>query len=95
MKSTIKVDFQGPTANSTGGFEPVIRVVLENSDDTRDKLLKSFFEPLAGQSSWLVVKFEESDSTKEPKRITISPVAWYELQETKELIEKRIEQFKN
>lgn len=93
MKSTIRVDFQGPTTNSLGGFEPVIRVVLQDSEDARDRLLQSFFQELGGQSSWLVVKFEDLDLPQ--RRITISPVAWHELQETKELIEKRLGEFKN
>ncbi len=71
MKSTIRVDFAGGDGVSQG-FDPVIRVILIDSDDTRDKLLKEFFQALGGESSWLRVNLDQD--TTGMKRITIYPV---------------------
>lgn len=52
MKSSIKIDF----VDNGSGMEPVIRVkTIPNSDDVRDKLIRSFFQKLGGESSWLKV----------------------------------------
>ncbi len=93
MKSTIRVDFQGPETQSQGGFEPVIRVNLVDSDDTRDRLLKTFFQSLGGESSWLAVRFGNSSiqslNTGE-NNIVISPVKVSELEETRNIIDNRL-----
>lgn len=90
MKSTIRIDFAGQ--DGTDGFQPVIRVNLQDSEDVRDGLLKSFFQALGGDSNWLAVDFHQDtiDGIMQPKRITIHPVRENELQETKNLIDKRL-----
>lgn len=92
MKSSIRVDFKGLDGIGQQAFEPVIRVILEDSDDVRDGLLKSFFQALGGQSSWLRVKFEGRLVGPDDKEthITILPVAWNQLDEELKVIEERI-----
>lgn len=99
MLSTIKIDF-AENGNETG-FKPVIKVVLKDSDDVRDKLFKTFFQSLGGESSWLVIKFDrivtsglgsifsEGKETVD-EYITISPVEPDELEKTIEIIKNRI-----
>jgi len=53
MKSSIKIDFS--ESEKQKGLLPIIAVNLIETDDPRDKLVKSFFEILGGQSSWLEV----------------------------------------
>lgn len=91
MKSTIRVDFKG-IDELTRGFEPCIRVSLEDSEDVRDGLLASFFQQLRGDSSWLVVDFYQDviDEVFQPKRITITPVRPDELEETINTIKDRL-----
>ena len=94
MKSTIKVDFKGPETSSKGGFEPVIRVSLQDSDDVRDKLLKTFFQSLGGESSWLVVKIDpgwEGFPKSNVDNIKISPLKPEEMEETIKIIQTRLE----
>lgn len=65
MKSTIRVDF---TQNNfeTRELLPVIKVVVDKtSDDTRDGLLKEFFNQLRYTSKWLVVYFGHQSETKD------------------------------
>jgi len=90
MKSTIRVDFAGQ--DNADGFQPVIRINLQDSEDVRDGLLKSFFQALGGESNWLTVNFHQDtiDGLQQPKRITIYPVKESELQGTKEIIENRL-----
>lgn len=54
MKSYFRIDFSdlGPGK----GLQPVIVVNVEPSEDPRDKLVKSYFELLGGESSWLKVE---------------------------------------
>lgn len=89
MKSTMRIDFKG-LDDETRGFEPVISVNLENSDDPRDGLLKAFFEELGGQSSWLVVNFHHNDLDLTSKIITIHPIRPDELEETLHIINNRL-----
>lgn len=91
MKSTIKVDFAG-VDDAANQFRPVIRVNLVESDDTRDKLLKSFFDSLGYESNWLVVQFDPKRESSFPHRITISPVEPKELKETGNLIYERLQE---
>lgn len=91
MKSQIKVDF---TDRGEGkGLEPVIAIKLIDSDDVRDGLLKTFFQSLGGESSWLSVSFDhhiingESDKTT---YIRVFPIQSHELAETAERIDSRI-----
>lgn len=76
MKSSIKIDF-------TNGYdiqnrvhkqeiEPCIKVILSESDDPRDKLLKVFFEKLGHRSRYLVCEFV--DKSDIDKGINIFPV---------------------
>lgn len=88
MKSTIKIDFAG-VDDSANQFRPVIRVELIESDDTRDKLLKSFFDSLGYESNWLVVQFDPKRESSFPHRITISPLEPKEFPETITLMTKR------
>lgn len=44
MKSRIKIDFADPSGK---GIEPVIRVDINDSDDTRDKLFRTLFQSVA------------------------------------------------
>ncbi len=94
MKSTIRVDFQGPETSSQNGFEPVIRVNLVESDDTRDKLLKTFFQSLGGESSWLHVKHVKIDQSCHSglinDSIVITPVKEADIENLKKEIEDRI-----
>lgn len=48
-KITIEVDFDN---NNT----PIIQIVSRQSDDIRDKLIKSFLEKLGSQSSWCTIR---------------------------------------
>lgn len=94
MKSTIKVDFQGPNTTEPHGFEPIIRVAIDcKSDDVRDGLLRSFFQALGGESSWLRVEFDDIrvmlDEGK--KYLTITPVKWHELDKELKVLKERVE----
>ncbi len=95
MKSTIRVDFKGLEADKGGSFEPVIRVHLNEVDDftngdVRDNLLKSLFQSLGGQSSWLKVHYLDPGPGTKRQDIMITPVKWYELNEELELMKERI-----
>lgn len=81
MKSSIKVDFA--RLDSVGAkFEPVIRVRVEDSDDVRDTLIKTFFQLLGGESSWIKVSFDNS-------QITLSPIKPEQLaEEAREMTER-------
>lgn len=93
MKSKLTIDFQG-VDTPTGGnnFEPVIRAVVEDSDDVRDGLMKTFFQSLGGQSNWLRVDIQENTlyqgSTK--NFVVISTVKPGELTETANIIKHRL-----
>lgn len=87
MKSTIKIDFAGLDNNDS--FQPVIRVHLQDSDDVRDGLLKSFFQSLGGESNWLMVNFHNDTFGDETQRITIYPVRPSELKENANLMLNR------
>lgn len=89
MKSSIKIDFR----SKDNGLEPIIAIKLEDSDDVRDNLLKTFFQSLGGISSWLVVSFDHHMTNPETGSrtwITITPVMPGELHETKKIIEERL-----
>lgn len=92
MKSRITIDFKGVDAvKESQQFKPVIRVSIEDSDDVRDGLVSAFFEALGHQSNWLVADIHtETFNGTTKKFATISPVEPSELQETINLIEKRI-----
>ena len=94
MKSTIRVDFAG--LDSSDGFQPVIRINLQDSEDVRDGLLKTFFQSLVGESNWVVLDFHKDtiDGVPQTQRITLYPVKPSELQETIDIIDKRIERTK-
>ena len=88
MLSTIKVDFTD--LGNRKGLEPVISVVLKDSEDVRDKLLKSFFQSLGSESSWLEVRYGTSTEKGTNAYITISRVTSNELEDTVKIIKKRI-----
>jgi hypothetical protein len=60
MKSriTIEVDFDN-------GNLPVIKIVSRESDDVRDKLLRSFLQQLNHKSRWCVIQYEGYDTVHE------------------------------
>lgn len=97
MKSTIRIDFQGMDVPGQKGYEPVIRVNLEDSEDVRDGLLHAFFDKLGGDSSWLVVNFYEQsiDGVKQPRRISITPIEPSELEKTIETMKDRLINIQN
>lgn len=88
MESSMRVHFEdGPN-----GLQPIIKVYLKDSDDSRDALLKTFFQALGGQSSWLFVSFDDvndgrSDHTVQ--HITIHPVRPADLLEQSGLMKER------
>jgi hypothetical protein len=88
MKSSIKIDF----ADSGNGLQPVISIKLIPSEDPRDGLLKSFFEQLAGQSSWL--RTQEGLSFDPNMRIiSILPIKPSAFKQTIEEIQSRIDAY--
>lgn len=87
MKSSIKVGYF-PTEKS--GLQPCIDVKLEESDDVRDTLLKSFFEKLGRVSGWLAVRVEKSDKP-EVKNYKIIPITPGNLREAKKRMYLRAE----
>lgn len=89
MKSSIKIDF----ISKGTALEPIISIKLEDSDDVRDNLLKTFFQSLGGQSSWLSVSFDHyivNPDTGARSYITLHPVTPLELEETISIIKGRL-----
>lgn len=86
MKSriTIEVDFEN-------GNTPVIQILQQNSDDVRDKLIKSFTECLNG-SSWCQIKWVSGWLPTSPvndqmgNRIHITPIPQTALKEQAEIM---------
>jgi len=75
MKSRITIEIDFEEQNS-----PIIEVRYEQSDDVRDKLIKSFFEKLGGQSSWCRVMFWGSEAGRQLLRITPITPSEFEVQ---------------
>ena len=93
MKSKLTIDFQGLDSEGGGNqFEPVIRAIVEDSDDVRDGLMKSFFQSLGGNSNWLRVSIQENTLYQGSSKsfIVISAVKPSELSETMESIKERL-----
>lgn len=94
MKSSIKVHLE-PIENCKG-LQPIIAIKLAyatqgEDEDQRDYTLKSFFEQLGLQSSWLSVKINHDIVGQDTRQyINIYPVTEQELPETVRLIEERI-----
>lgn len=90
MESTIRVDFR----DDGNGLQPVIAVKLIDSDDTRDSLLKTFFQSLGGNSSWVRVEFSHPmnyDGQSSPvKFITLYPIRSEEIPTLIEIAQDRI-----
>lgn len=86
MKSTMRIDFHHENPGQAG-FEPVIRIRVVESEDTRDRLLKTFFQKLGGESSWLYVNYLPSQDGQD---IQLTPVIPQQLPETLNIIHKRI-----
>jgi hypothetical protein len=92
MKSSIKIDF----ADNGKGLQPFIKVVLESSDDPRDKLLQTFFQSLGRDSNWLSVNFDGytgggNQSAPLTSYISIYALSPKELKETVDVISNRID----
>lgn len=85
MKSSIRIDF----VDDGKGLEPVIKVVIEDTDDPRDSLLRTFFQKLGGESSWLRVDFHSGSELQARKYLTIYPVSPSELHEMQKTILER------
>lgn len=92
MESSIKVDFRD---NGNGkGLEPVIAIKLIDSEDPRDGLLKTLFQSLGGESSWLSVSFDHHIINGAEDKVTyvsLYAVKPDELKETAKIIEGRID----
>lgn len=86
MKSTMRIDFHHENPGQAG-FEPVIRIRVLESEDTRDRLLKTFFQKLGGESSWLYVNHLPSQDGQD---IHLIPVTPQQLPETLDVIYKRV-----
>lgn len=86
-----KIQF-GYIETEAKGLQPAIHVSLKESDDTRDKLAKSFFNQLKHTSSWLVVKFDDYVDPQNGNKIniTIQPVSPDEIEETIQIMKNRI-----
>lgn len=54
MESKIRVDYVG---SGSYAFAPVLKIHVIQTEDARDKLLKSFFEQLGKESNLLKVEF--------------------------------------
>lgn len=96
MKSSIKVHFKDYGAGM--GLKPTINVLVEDSEDPRDSLLKSFFEQLGGISSWLEVSFDHhivngnTNPSDSKTWITIIPVNPGQLKDMREVAGARLEE---
>lgn len=77
MNSSIRIDFTDGYDIQNRVFKssitPCIKVVMKESDDPRDKLLKSFFEKLEHRSRYLVCEFV--DKSNPDAGINIFPVS--------------------
>ena len=76
MKSRITIDFRGVDVMPSGQqFEPVIRATVEDSEDTRDGLMKAFFAQLNFSSNWLRADFNSQTMFgKESTQVVITPI---------------------
>jgi hypothetical protein len=83
MKSSIKIDF----LDKGKGLEPVIVCKLIDSDDTRDKLLRTFINKFYSQSNWAKMEFIDGNGSLD---FSLSPITPEELDNTIEEIKKRI-----
>ncbi len=70
-KITIEIDFENNN-------QPIIQILQKNSDDVRDKLIKSFTEQFGGSSSWCKIQWKDSslvsDMPNAFQRIAITPL---------------------
>ena len=83
MKSriTIELDFEN-------GNMPIIQILQQDSDDVRDKLVKSFTQHLGG-SSWCQIKWKPENyigAPNETQRIHITPINFADLKEQAEIM---------
>ena len=86
MKSSIKIDF----LDKGKGLEPVIACKLIDSDDVRDKMLKSFFQTLGGNSSWLQVEYNHNKSVEDNSTdLFLTPVKSEDLTSLLENVKER------
>jgi hypothetical protein len=84
-KITIEVDF----ANNN---MPIIRLLVRNSDDIRDKLLKQFIYKLPSQSAWCKIQFingmPETSVNYDAQQYSITPLTVDDLKPESELMLK-------
>jgi len=75
---------------------PYILVELDReSTDTRDEILRAFFEKLGYESNWCIVDFlPHPTKDGEKKHIHIFPISPAELDEQRALMAKRTENYK-
>ena len=91
MKSKLTIDFKGlDTDDGANRFTPVIRANVEDSDDVRDGLMRTFFHELGGQSNWLNVDIWNNGDSKQS--ITISAISPSQILDTAEIMINRIPQ---
>lgn len=90
MKGRITIDFKGQSTTDKDGFEPVIRVNLpkDESEDVRDKLLKTFIQLLGGESNWLKIQKLNNEDARSDYEITV--VKPSEIQNEIEIMKTRI-----
>lgn len=92
MKSKLTIDFRGIDVMPSGQqFEPVIRAIVEDSEDVRDSLMKSFFQQLNGESNWLNVDIW-STGIDNKQVITITPISPSFILDNAEIMLSRIPQ---
>lgn len=71
MKSRISIDVDFDNQN-----QPVIRLIYQYSDDTRDKLVCKFLQDFGGDSSWARISYE---AIPDGLRVILTPVKPEEL----------------
>jgi hypothetical protein len=81
MLSKIKVEVDFDHNN-----EPIIEILYRQSDDVRDKLIKSFFEKLKGISAWCEIfcanAIQETDVNYAVQRWIIKPIGPGQIEES-------------
>lgn len=83
---TIEVDFEN-------GNQPVIQIISPiDSDDVRDKLIKSFLQSFQGLSSWLTIDFQERHREGE-MRVIIRPVKPEQIMEQSAEMQERVKDY--
>lgn len=89
MKSTVKFDLNDHN-------QPIIKAILEDSDDLRDKVAKRFGETLQYDSLFAWCFYEQGAVDSHKKQLIISPVAptLEELEGLRDSVEHAIKRIK-